>query len=73
KPMAICALGGLSNSDQTIEKRKRERREATLRYYTEQEIELAGRYRRIYRKIPGGSMVMNWFYPLRLNLKTRLF
>ncbi len=71
KPFAICALGGLSNSEKTVEQRHRERHEATARHYSEKDIQLAGKYRRYIRKFPLGTTILNWFHPLRLNITTR--
>jgi glycosyltransferase len=69
RPVTVCSLGGLSNSTVEEERRRAERREATMRWYTEREVELSGLYRHRIRKFPLGTTLFNLFCPLKLNIK----
>jgi len=68
-PVAICALGGLSNADQSADRSRTERKEAIERWYTPREIRVSKIYRVWLRKIPFGTLCCDWFVPLRLNIR----
>lgn len=69
RPVAVCALGGLSNSDSTASRRSQERKAATERWYSPEQVRLSKTYRKIIRKLPFGTQLLDLFHPLRLRIR----
>lgn len=70
RTVAICALGGLSNSDASATRRSQERKAATERWYSPEQVRLSNTYRKFIRKLPFGTQLLDLFRPVRLRIRT---
>ena len=68
RTVAICALGGLSNSEASANRRSQERKAATERWFSPEQVRLSNTYRRFVRKLPFGTQLFNLFHPLQLRI-----
>ncbi len=68
-PVAVCSLGGMSNGENWRQRALEERRRATQTWYSDREIAQSLAYRRFYRKLPFGTLLFNWFHPLKLRIR----
>lgn len=69
RPVALFRTGGVSNDMQTREAHRLEREKLTANYFSEREIRAARLYRGLFRKIPFGATLLDFFIPMRLNVK----
>ena len=69
-PVALCALGGLSNSETFATRRSAERRKATERWFTPRQIERSNTYRRLIRRFPFGTQAFHLIEPLKLRINS---
>ena len=70
RPMALCSLGGLSNSSSAADRRRAERRQVIQRWYSEREVKLSGWYRKYLRRFPFGTALMNCLLPIKLRIRS---
>ena len=69
-PVAVCALGGLSNAEQWRQRASEERHRAIHAWYSDREIAHSNRYRKFVRKLPLGTHLYHWLHPLKLRIRT---
>lgn len=69
RTVAICALGGLSNSEASANRRSQERKAATERWFSPEQVRFSNTYRRFVRKLPFGTQLFNLFHPLQLRIQ----
>lgn len=69
-PIAVCALGGLSNAEKWRQHASQERHRAIAQWYSEREVQRSQIYRKYCRKFPFGTQIFNMFQPLRLRIRT---
>ncbi|WP_045219268.1 glycosyltransferase family 2 protein [Desulfonatronum thioautotrophicum] len=70
RPVAVFRIGGVSNEAASEAAHRRERETVTQLYFTPKEIKAARIFRRWARKIPFGATILNFFVPLRLNIRS---
>lgn len=69
-PIAICALGGMSNAERWRKQASEERQRVLTKWYTEREVSRSRIYRKLVRKLPLGTHLFHWFEPLKLRITT---